>query len=205
MIDFHDYLEAGYQFHGHKCPAMPLGLRAAAAAMNKLGVERTGDKDLVALVELGDGHFATCYSDGVQMMTGCTVGKCNIRLLNYGKWGLTLVDRKTDRAVRVIPRADNQLRMMQTDFFRNYRMKGVPATQVPEEIATPLINHVLEAPDEKLFAIGEVHEYHYQMPPHVFTAFVCEQCGELTVETYGRLKDGKKLCIPCAEAGNGLK
>ncbi|WP_425498050.1 FmdE family protein [Klebsiella pneumoniae] len=33
-------------FHGHKCPAMPLGYRAAQAAMRALGVERAEDKEL---------------------------------------------------------------------------------------------------------------------------------------------------------------
>ncbi len=33
-------IEAAMAFHGHKCPAMPLGLRAARAALKALGVER---------------------------------------------------------------------------------------------------------------------------------------------------------------------
>ena len=37
MKDFNDYLETALKFHGHKCPAMPMGLRAAMAA---LGVEQ---------------------------------------------------------------------------------------------------------------------------------------------------------------------
>ena len=41
MINAKDYFNVGLQFHGHKCPAMPLGLRAGAAAMNALGVERS--------------------------------------------------------------------------------------------------------------------------------------------------------------------
>ncbi|NLH94705.1 MAG: formylmethanofuran dehydrogenase, partial [Synergistaceae bacterium] len=36
MIDAKDFFDLGLRFHGHKCPAMPLGLRAAAAAMNAL-------------------------------------------------------------------------------------------------------------------------------------------------------------------------
>ena len=34
MINPKEYLTAGQQLHGHKCPAMPLGLRAGAAAMD---------------------------------------------------------------------------------------------------------------------------------------------------------------------------
>lgn len=69
MVDPKDYLELGQQFHGHKCPAMPLGLRVGAAAMNKLGIERTRDSEWLALLEMGDNHFASCYADGIQVIT----------------------------------------------------------------------------------------------------------------------------------------
>ena len=47
MIDPKDWLEFGQKFHGHKCPAMPMGLRVGAAAMNALGVEGAKDGQLV--------------------------------------------------------------------------------------------------------------------------------------------------------------
>ena len=74
MTHPHVFLEPGLILHGHKCPAMPLGLRVGAAALNKLGVERAKDGQLMALVELGEDHCATCFADGVQMITGCTLG-----------------------------------------------------------------------------------------------------------------------------------
>ena len=199
MIDAKDMLQRAIGFHGHKCPAMPLGLRAAETAMNKLGVERTGGKDLLAILELGEDHCAHCYADGVQMLTGCTFGKGNIRQLGYGKFGLTLVDRKTSRAVRVVPRTEVQLETQKTDFFQKYRMKGVPPTEVPDEVVQPLIDKVMAAPAEALFKIGEVQEYREERKAESFQTFVCEECGELVVETYGRLKQGKRVCIPCAE------
>ena len=38
MQTFEEILETGLKFHGHKCPAMPMGLRAGLAAMKALGV-----------------------------------------------------------------------------------------------------------------------------------------------------------------------
>ena len=38
MLDA-ELLTLGLKFHGHKCPAMPMGLRAGVAAMRALGVE----------------------------------------------------------------------------------------------------------------------------------------------------------------------
>jgi len=62
MANAKEWLEFGQMFHGHKCPAMPNGLRAGAAAMNKLGVKRTGDGALHAIVEIGSNHCGTCYA-----------------------------------------------------------------------------------------------------------------------------------------------
>ena len=117
MIDAREYLEAGLNLHGHKCPAMPLGLRAGAAAMTRLGVERSKDKDLSAIVELGDDHCSHCFADGIQTVTGCTFGKGNLRKMAYGKFGVTLVDRKSGQAIRVVPQAEAQARMKETPFF----------------------------------------------------------------------------------------
>ncbi len=39
-------LEIGMEFHGHKCPAMPLGIRAGLSAMKKLGVNHASNKEL---------------------------------------------------------------------------------------------------------------------------------------------------------------
>ena len=200
MIDPKAFLSAGQLLHGHKCPAMPLGLRAGAAALDALGVPRSMDGQLEAILELGDGHCSHCFADGVQMITGCTFGKGNIRKLGQGKFGLTLVDRASGRRVRVVPRAEAQAASRQTPFFLEYRMKGVPASQVPPEVVEPLIEKVMNAPLEQILKIGAV-EPGPPIPraPEQFAAFVCESCGETVMEAYGRLHGERRLCIPCRE------
>jgi formylmethanofuran dehydrogenase subunit E len=199
MIDPKEYLKAGQQLHGHKCPAMPLGLRAGAAAMNALSVERAKDGQLLALLELGEGHCAHCFADGVQMITGCTFGKGNIRQLGYGKFGLTLVDRTTGRAVRVVPRAEAQAATKQTPFFKEYREKGIPASEVPDGVVQPLIERVMNAPAEAILKVGEVHEHHEPRPRETFASFTCERCGDMVVEKYGRVVGDRRVCIPCQQ------
>lgn len=199
MIDPRLFLEPGQHFHGHKCPAMPMGLRVGAAAMNRLGVERARDGQLLALVELGDEHCATCFADGVQMITGCTFGKGNIKKLHYGKWGVTLVDVADNRAVRVTPRSEAMLANKETEFFKEYREKGVPASKVPDETVEPLVQRVMNAPDDQLLQISEVFDHTVQAKPHSFAGFACDRCGEMTVEGYGRPLGDQKVCIPCYE------
>lgn len=197
MIDAKDYYEAGLVLHGHKCPAMPMGLRVGAAALNALGVERAKDGQLEAIVELGEDHCATCFADGVQMITGCTFGKGNIRKSNLGKWGVTVVDRKTGRTIRVAPKAEAMLANKQSKFFSDYREKGIPASQVPEEIVAPMVEKVMNAPAEALLKVGEITQTEVKMGKHSFDGFVCAHCGEMVAEPYGRLHGDQKLCIPC--------
>ncbi len=37
---------------------------------------------------------------------------------------------------------------------------------------------------------------------HPFDGIICDECGEMVVEEYGRIKGDKKVCIDCA---NGRK
>ena len=198
MVNPKEWLEFGQKFHGHKCPAMPNGLRVSAAALNKLGVDRTPDSSLFAVLELGDNHCATCFADGVQVMTGCTFGKGNIVKTMKGKWGLTLIDKKTNRAVRVTPKAEVMMQTKNTVFFKEYREKGIPPSQIPDEVVEPLIQKVMNAKEETLLNISEIFEYVWNEPAHTFNSIICEECGEMLVEKYARIKSGKHVCQDCA-------
>ncbi len=196
MLD-KELLAFGQKFHGHKCPAMPMGLRVGLAAMEKLGVKHAPDGQLEAILELDEEHCATCFADGVQVATGCTYGKGNIKRLGYGKWGLTLVDKKTKRAIRVVAKAEAMMKSKQSKFMEQ-RKSGIPASQVPAEVADPLVEMVSNTPDEHLLNIGEVFTKELNEAAHTFESVVCDKCGEMVVERNARLKGGKVLCIPCS-------
>ena len=198
MVNPQEWLEFGQKFHGHKCPAMPMGLRVGAAAMNALGVERAKDGQLIAFVDLGDDHCATCYGDGLQVIMGTTFGKGNLKKTHKGKWAVTVVDRATGKAVRVTPKAEAMLNNKKSKFFTDYRMLGKPASIVPAEVVDPLINGVMNAPAEMLMNISEVFDYKLEPKKDSFDGFVCEECGEMTVQEYGRSKGDKKVCMDCA-------
>lgn len=198
MEDPKDWLAFGQKFHGHKCPAMPMGLRVGAAALKKLGVDRAKDGQLVAFVELGDDHCATCYADGLQVILGTTFGKGNLKKTHKGKWAVTVVNKATGKAVRVTPTGAAMMANKQTSFFKDYREKGIPASAVPDSVVDPLVTKVMNAPDEELLKISEVFSYELTEHPHSFNGFICEECGEMTVMEYGRVKFDKKVCQDCA-------
>ena len=141
----------------------------------------------------------------MQTITGCTFGKGNIKKLHYGKWGVTLVEVATGRAVRVTPKAEAMLANKQTEFFKEYREKGVPASKVPAEVVDPLVQKVMGAPDEKLLAVGAVFKHEIEHRPHSFSSLVCDGCGEMVVEGYARIVGDKKVCIPCQLKLTGAK
>ncbi len=194
-----EYFKAGLLLHGHKCPAMPMGLRAGMAALEALGVERAADGQLIALIEIDSEHCATCYADGVMMATGCTFGKGNIRKLGYGKFVLTLIDNKTGRSVRVATRNEVIKRNQESEFIQ-FRKNGVPASKIDPALVEPSVDYILAELTDNLFKISPVEEI--KITPgrvHDFNTFICSDCGEVAVERYARVKNGKVVCMPCAE------
>ncbi|BAT72381.1 formylmethanofuran dehydrogenase subunit E [Thermosulfidibacter takaii ABI70S6] len=196
MVD-EKLLELGFAFHGHKCPAMPLGLRAGLKAMEVLGVERSKDKELYVIAETGKGHAAGCFLDGIMVATGCTYGKSNIEKKYWDKMAFTLVDTKTNRAVRVSLKPEFFAKALQSPFVER-RKQGIPPQDIPFEVLKPLLDRILSMPYEDFLDVSEIFEYKIEKKPGCFTAVPCAICGELTFEKALRVKDGKLVCIPCS-------
>jgi len=198
MQNLENLFELGMKFHGHKCPAMPLGLRAGLAAMNALGVERAQDKELLLRSETGKGHAAGCFLDGLMMATGCTYGKSNIQKLYYNKMAFTLVDAKSGQSVRVSLKPEF-LQMSLNSPFVQQRKAGVPPQDIPAEIADPLVTKVLSIPSDAFLHIEPVREEEVISKKGIFEAKPCAECGELVFVNKLRLGSDEKLrCLPCS-------
>jgi len=66
------------RFHGHLGPFLVLGLRAGLRAVELFGRDPF---KLKAIVMLKRAIPYTCFLDGIQFSTGCTLGKGNIEVL----------------------------------------------------------------------------------------------------------------------------
>jgi formylmethanofuran dehydrogenase subunit E len=198
MKELKDYLEVGLQFHGHKCPAMPLGLRAGLAAMKALGVERSQDKELFAESETGKGHAAGCFLDGIMTVTGCTYGKSNIQKLYYNKLAFTLIDAKTGRAVRVSLKPEFFEKALNSPFVQE-RKKSVPPQDIPATITDPLVERILGLPESDFLMISKVFHKDVKKGAANFDVKRCAKCGEAVfTDKLKTAADGKLLCIPCS-------
>jgi len=192
-------LESALIVHGHLCGAMPLGFRAGRLALKALEADREPNMAKIALVETGTAHAAGCFADGVQLATGCTFGKNLIRKLEYGKWAVTIAIKKDGRAVRV--RVKNEaIEAMFGGKFMDHRRRGVPPADVPKEFILESFKKTITRPDDEFLEASEVFTYTFPPAPKPsFNIDRCEICGEMVAENKLRVKEGKKVCLPCSE------
>lgn len=162
-------------FHGHACPGLAIGYRAAIAAMNRLAVSPSEDEDLVAIVEND-----ACGVDAVQWICGCTFGKGNLVFRDYGKHAFTLYNRTKGQGVRVYVEPPEQ------------------APDAAESDRAARIAWLLSLPDEQLLHIGEAREPQ-PSKARIHASSRCARCGERMMETRSRMVADKPMCIACAE------
>ena len=121
--------EEAVKFHGHRCPGLALGYRAAGIAMEELHATRSGDEDLLAIVEND-----ACGVDAIQYVTGCTIGKGNLIFRDFGKQVYTFINRSTGDAVRISQRTEFAQRR-RAQGSQDLRAKVVAGTATPDEEA----------------------------------------------------------------------
>jgi len=187
-----------FEYHGHKCPAMPIGYRAGLVAMEKLGVEKAGNKELYLVSESGPEHATACFLDGVIAATGCTPGKGNVEKRNHGKNAITLIDLKTKNAVRVVMNPDFHKKALTSEFVK-LRKQGIEPKDIEPSLVNFLIDNIMKTEENNLFKIGEIHKSSIKRPKGTFNWHECDICGEVVFENTVKMINGKLVCTPCFE------
>ena len=190
-----ELIEETIKFHGHSCPGLALGIRAAELALAKLG--RASDEEIVAVVETD-----MCGVDAVQFLTGCTFGKGNLIHLDYGKNAFTFYRRSDGKGIRIVTRAETS--RDQDDELSALRKKRLTEKLTPEEQEkmekgrAARIERIMDADLQDLF---EVKPAQGPIPrkARILQSLVCEVCGEATMESRTRRFLDQTLCIPCFE------
>lgn len=183
-------------FHGHMCPGLALGIRAAEVALEEVG-PHAGDEEVVAVVETD-----MCGVDAIQFLTGCTFGKGNLVHLDYGKNAYTFVRRSDGRAIRVSTRPGGwgPRDPEWEELFA--KIRAGTATPQEWERFVPLhlaqCQRILSAPVEQLYEVREV-EVSPPQRARIHASVDCASCGEPTMETRIRRLEGRELCPPCFE------
>lgn len=190
------------ELHGHFCPFVSLGVKASVIALKKLRAFTEGiNEEIVAIVEVNN-----CFVDGVQMVTGCTLGNNALIYKDLGKNAVTLT-RRNGKGVRVSVLPEYPQRMSEAlpeakEMFDRFILRRETGTSEEmrrfKEVWEILSFKQLEVPNEEQFKVEEVSVALPGQAP-IFPSAICSQCGEAVMETRARIKDGKIVCLACAK------
>jgi formylmethanofuran dehydrogenase subunit E len=197
-------LDKAGELHGHLCNYLSYGVIAGYVAVRELGVKSTGMEKVIAIVETNN-----CFSDGIQMVTGCSFGNNALIYRDFGK-----------TAVTVAKRDGTAIRIALDPNFEDSRDKEYPEASelwnkivARREKATPeehkrmmklfakMAMNELNKPADKIFRIKRTKITMPEFAP-VFASVRCSICGENVMQTKARVKDGKPICTDCVEGAH---
>lgn len=184
------------KFHGHSCPGLAIGYRVSLAALERLGFERRAEDEELVCVSEND----SCAVDAIQLITGCTLGKGNLILKDYGKQVYTFFSRKDGRVLRIS--VDFEVTESEED-------RRIWERFLAGERTAEVVEHIRRKKGEKTKQILEAREEDFlrfsypsvALPKaaRIFRSLRCAKCGEKVSEVKARLLRGEVLCIPCLE------
>ena len=185
--ELREYLQKSALLHDHLCPRQVLGVRLGLAGASALGLSLPRcDKRLLVILET-DG----CFADGVESVTECSVGHRTLRIHDYGKIALTVVDVQSGAGLRVTPRADVR------DRAEFYSRQSVPDEDRP--YFQMLYGYQL-MPEAALATIQSVHLLTpvEAIVSHPNARACCQACGEEIFNDRQVAREGQVLCRACA-------
>ncbi|HPR24127.1 MAG TPA: FmdE family protein [Bacillota bacterium] len=110
-----------------------------------------------------------CGVDSIQVILGCTAGKGNLIFKIQGKMAFNFYDRKTGKSLRLILKK------------RIKDKKKIP-----------------DMGGDDLFDVTPVH-FPFPQKAELYDSHRCSLCGEETAEPFLLKKDGRNICMHCAE------
>lgn len=196
VIITQEILQQTISFHGHWCPGLALGIRAAEWALQEIG--KATDEEIAAVVETD-----MCAVDAIQYLTCCTLGKGNLIHKDYGKNAFTFYRRKDGKAARLVARPDIYENSGASLGRLNRKMLDQGLSQEEEalwrETRAAISKRIMDADLLDLFEIKAPVDPVPKIA-RILSPMVCESCGETVMETRTRHFAGQLLCIPCFEA-----
>jgi formylmethanofuran dehydrogenase subunit E len=188
------------EIHGHYCPGSALGVMASMYGLSLLGDAVTcsdGLENLMAIVEIN-----ACFADGVQAVSGCTLGNNALIYRDLGKHAVTLAIRGNDTGVRVCARPDfhETIGCLVPEFYP--LMEKVIKNEVHTEEDDKLFKDaarkaaftIIKQDFEKLFSTEKVFA---DLPGYapIVDSIICQNCSEQLMSTKATT-DG--TCLLCA-------
>lgn len=181
-------------FHGHTCGGLALGYKACELAAQELGLEFSEDEEVVAVTETD-----SCTVDAIQVVLGCTAGKGNLFVHNWGKTAFSFYRRDTNTSLRLIANQDAAPKNPRTTELRPKIMAGTATPDEEEEfhrLSHEHVNCILATPAKNLFVIKKT-ELPLPTRAMIYQNVICSVCGEQVADGLAKHAGEKYICIPC--------
>jgi len=186
--------------HGHFCNYLAYGVKAAAAAIRDMEIRNTGMEEVVAIVETNN-----CFTDGVQIVTGCSFGNNALVYQDLGKTAFSLI-RRDGQGVRYIldPEFEDSREKEYPEAYGLWNEIIVEKKEAsPENYAEMMkLFHdmtlkEINVPLDRMF---RVQKGSFKLPPRsmMYPWVRCERCGENVTENRAQRIEGKMLCTKCS-------
>lgn len=170
MADKNELWQKCAAFHGHVCPGLTIGFRAALYAIDLLELTFSEDEKTVCVSEND-----ACGCDAIQVVLGCSVGKGNLLFHMTGKQAFSFYNRKTGKSVRLVLNHANR------------------------EMSRPeMLEYYQTIKQEEMFTVKET-KISVPERARLFESYTCEKCGERTAANWIRIVGGKKVCVDCCD------
>lgn len=187
------------EIHGHFYPGSALGVMASVYGLNMMGIDSItsdGLEDLMAIVEIN-----ACFADGVQAVSGCTLGNNALVYRDLGRLAVTFALRGREDGVRIRVRPDFSSRVAEAapDFYPlmekviKNREGGAKGKTAFREVGRRAAFALIELSFEDLF-IAETVQPDLPAYAPITQSIVCANCGEMIMAP--KTVDG--LCLMCA-------
>ncbi|MHA1796856.1 MAG: FmdE family protein [Candidatus Helarchaeota archaeon] len=188
---YEKYYDFAVKFHGHSCPGILSGLLMSIYVLENFNINRSIDEELVTISE-----GTSCMVDGFQAILGTTLGKGNLFIKDYGKNAASFLNRNTGEGIRI---SFNYQKMQ--NILKLKDIKPQLSNLTMEERITYLKKIYFKLLEHSLNEILKIQPIKMEFPEEarIYKTITCESCGEGVMETRIREKNGKKLCISCAE------
>jgi formylmethanofuran dehydrogenase subunit E len=195
-------LERAAEIHGHYCSYLALGVKASYVAFKRLGITKsTGMEEIMVIAECNN-----CFVDGIQVVSGCTLGNNALVYKDLGKTAATFIKRKENKGIRLVVKysgeemkSDPEAKEAMELFDRAVKKRAkltLEEKQRMKELWTAMSFRVLKKPKDEIFEIKRVKPEKLEHAP-VFESVKCSICGENVMETRIRMKENKPVCISC--------
>lgn len=198
--DLEGLLKKTAELHGHICSHSAYGVKAGYYAVKKLAVTNTGMEEVIAVLETNN-----CFSDGIQMVTGCTFGNNALIFNDIGKTAVTVINRRNKESVRLVLNKDfwnsrKEVYPQVFDLFERIVTKRQKVSDYEKKKFFKLTEKMavseLKVPETDMFDIKTSKIEPPKYAP-IYDSVTCSICGESVMENRARIKEGKPACIAC--------